>query len=124
MRAERFCDGLVLPAVANAILRTADIKPADQFSKRAIPRLALALKGLPLIVEGIGDERQCQVRRGGFPVSECNPQTCEARKVSGLFITGEALDVDAPCGGYNLHWAWSTGMLAGGAAAQRVAGAS
>ncbi len=124
VRAERFCDGLVLPAVANAILRTADIEPADQFSKRAIPRLALALKGLPLIVEGIGDERQCQVRRGGFPVSECNPQTCEARKVSGLFITGEALDVDAPCGGYNLHWAWSTGMLAGGAAAQRVAGAS
>ncbi len=122
--AERFCDGLVLPAVASVILRTADVKPADQLSKSAIPRLAAALKGLPLTVEGIGDERQCQVRRGGYSVSECSPQTCEALSVPGLFITGEALDVDAPCGGYNLHWAWSTGMLAGRAAAQRIAGAS
>ena len=121
---ERFCDGLVLPAVASVMLRTANIKPADQLSKNAISRLASALKGLPLFVEGIGDERQCQVRRGGFPVGECNSQTCEAKGVPGLFITGEALDVDAPCGGYNLHWAWSTGMLAGHTAALRVTGAS
>lgn len=116
----RFLDGLLLPAVANVLLKTANLNPAGQLTKADIPRLAKALKGLPLTVEGIGDERQCQVRRGGFPVSDCNPATCEAHAVPGLFITGEALDVDAPCGGYNLHWAWSTGMLAGRAAAQQV----
>ena len=36
-----------------------------------------------------------------------------ALAVSGLYLCGEALDVDAPCGGYNLHWAWSSGLLAG-----------
>lgn len=117
----RFLDGLLLPAVANVLLKTANLNPAAQLAKADVPRLAKALKGLPLTVEGIGDERQCQVRRGGYPVCDCNPATCEAHAVPGLFITGEALDVDAPCGGYNLHWAWSTGMLAGNAAAQHIA---
>lgn len=121
--AERFLSGLLLPAVANVVLRTANIKPAGQLAKDSISSLARALKGLSLTVEGIGDERQCQVRRGGFPVDACSPATCEVHAIPGLFITGEALDVDAPCGGYNLHWAWSTGMLAGRAAALRTTGA-
>ena len=37
-------------------------------------------------------------------------------------IAGELLDVDGPCGGYNLHWAWASGMLAGGGAARMLAG--
>ena len=41
----------------------------------------------------------------------------EARILPGLHVVGEALDVDAPCGGYNLHWAWASGLLAGAAAA-------
>ena len=86
-----------------------------------VPQLCDMLKGMRLTVEGIGDERQCQVRRGGFPVERFSPATCEAFDVPGLFVTGEARDVDAPCGGCNLHWAWSSGMLAGRAAADRVA---
>jgi hypothetical protein len=39
-----------------------------------------------------------------------------------MFVVGELLDVDAPCGGYNLHWAWASGLLAGAAAAQAVGG--
>ena len=46
--------------------------------------------------------------------------TLEAHDVPGLFIAGEALDIDAQCGGFNLSWAWKSGMIAGLAAAQSV----
>ena len=87
-----------------------------------MPALAAALKAFPLEVRGIGDERQCQVRRGGADVAAFDPRTLEARAVPGLHVVGEALDVDAPCGGYNLHWAWASGILAGRAAAARLMG--
>ena len=119
---DRFLEGLLLPAVSAAALRQTGLRTGDRFTQEMIPQLCGMLKGMRLAVEGIGDERQCQVRRGGFPVERFNPATCEALDVPGLFVTGEALDVDAPCGGFNLHWAWSSGMLAGRAAADRIAG--
>ena len=85
-----------------------------------VAALARALKGLAFEVSGIGDARQCQVVRGGFDVEAFDPRTCAARAVPGLHVVGEALDVDAPCGGYNLHWAWASGMLAGRAAAESL----
>jgi len=42
-----------------------------------------------------------------------NPNTMESKLVSGLYATGEVLDIDGDCGGYNLQWAWSSGYLAG-----------
>jgi succinate dehydrogenase/fumarate reductase flavoprotein subunit len=71
------------------------------------------IKSFELEVKGIGDAGQCQVQRGGFCSGSVNAKTMEASAVSGLYLCGEALDVDAPCGGYNLHWAWSSGLLAG-----------
>ncbi|RNM38014.1 NAD(P)/FAD-dependent oxidoreductase, partial [Eggerthella sinensis] len=61
------------------------------------------------------------VHRGGCDVAAFDPRTCEARALPGLHVVGEALDVDAPCGGFNLHWAWASGLAAGRAAAERVA---
>ena len=118
---DRFLEGLLLPAVSVAALRQAGLRTGDRFTQEMVPQLCGMLKGMRLTVEGIGDERQCQVRRGGFPVERFSPATCGALDVPGLFVTGEVLDVDAPCGGFNLHWAWSSGMLAGRAAADRVA---
>ncbi len=117
---ERFCEGILLPSVARVFLKRAGIDPDAEVSKDDAPALTRMLKHTGFTVEGIGDERQCQVRRGGFPVKRFEPQTCESRDVPGLFVTGEALDVDGPCGGYNLHWAWTSGMLAGAAAADSV----
>ena len=42
----------------------------------------------------------------------------ESRYIEDLYLTGELLDVDGICGGYNLQWAWATGYLAGAAAAK------
>ncbi|MCI8468483.1 MAG: FAD-dependent oxidoreductase [Eggerthellaceae bacterium] len=112
--------GLVLAPVAHELLaacRLGEDAPADG---RAAAALASVLKGLRLPVEGLGDARQCQVRRGGVDVGAVDARTGECRAVPGLYLAGEALDVDAPCGGYNLHWAWASGLLAGLSAADAV----
>ena len=114
---EQMLRGLLLPRVYEAVLKSADLKPEDYFSKRDIPTLANLLNFFSLEVAGVGDADLCQVRRGGFSVDAVSPETMEAAECSGLFIAGEALDVDGPCGGYNLHWAWASGHLAGRSAA-------
>ena len=112
---------MLLPAVAHAVLKEAGLRPEDPFAKSDASKLARVLKGLPLVVRGIGDARQCQVTRGGLAVDAFDPRTMGARRIPGFFAVGEALDVDAPCGGYNLHWAWASGMLAARAAANELA---
>jgi predicted flavoprotein YhiN len=58
------------------------------------------------------------VTRGGVSLREVDPKTLQSRKVQGLYFAGEILDLDGPCGGYNLQWAFSSGWLAGQSAAQ------
>lgn len=113
--------GMLLPAVSSAVLKQAGLDPEAPFGTKDAPALARALKGLALEVRGIGEVRQCQVTRGGFAVEAFDARTMEARAVPGLHVVGEALDVDAPCGGFNLHWAWASGILAGIAAVARIA---
>ena len=54
-----------------------------------------------------------QVCSGGVSLDEINIKTFETKKIKGLYLTGEILDVDGDCGGYNLGFAWISGMLAG-----------
>lgn len=54
-----------------------------------------------------------QVCSGGIPLNEINTDTMESQKTKGLYIIGELLDCDGDCGGYNLTWAWITGLIAG-----------
>ena len=57
--------------------------------------------------------------QAAYVLGEVYPDTLESRYVDGLYLTGELLDVEGICGGYNLQWAWATGYLAGRAAAGR-----
>lgn len=109
--------GLVLAPVAEVLLKAARLRGDGPVCEDGAEALAVVLKGLRLPVTGIGDERQCQVHRGGVAVEALDPATGQVRAVPGLFVVGEAVDVDAPCGGYNLHWAWASGLLAGRAVA-------
>ena len=54
-----------------------------------------------------------QVTAGGMVTQEFDPKTLQSRIVPGLFACGEVLDVDGDCGGFNLQWAWASGLLAG-----------
>jgi len=78
-------------------------------------RMALAdwLGGIPLTVTGTAGFEQAMVTRGGLSLREVAPRTLESRKVPGLHFAGEVLDVDGPCGGYNLQWAFATGHRVG-----------
>lgn len=53
-----------------------------------------------------------QVHRGGVSSTDINPHTLEAHQIPGLYVIGESLDIDGMCGGYNLSWAWKSGMTA------------
>ena len=75
--------------------------------------LAASLKNFRLPVEGVNPLSTAQVCAGGVRLDEIDPDTMESRLVPGLFLTGELLDADGICGGYNLHWAWATGTKAG-----------
>ena len=60
-----------------------------------------------------------QVTAGGVTLSGVHAKTMESKLQKGLYLTGELLDVDGTCGGYNLQFAFATGILAGRAAAGR-----
>ena len=87
--------------------------PCKMAKQSEIEKLIKLLTNIPLQITGTNGFEQAQVTRGGVPLNEVNPKTMESKKVSGLYITGELLDIDGMCGGYNLHFAWATGMLAG-----------
>ena len=75
--------------------------------------LALALKDLCFTVTGTDGFEHAQVCAGGVPLTQIYPDTFESRLQSGLYLAGELLDADGPCGGYNLQWAFTTGFVAG-----------
>lgn len=74
-------------------------------------------KHLSCTVAGLAQTEYAQVRRGGLATGQFDPATLMAYGQSGLFAAGEVLDIDGPCGGYNLSWAWRSGQIAGAAAA-------
>lgn len=82
-----------------------------------IDRLAMVLKSWKINVVGTAGWKEGQVTVGGIDVSQISPYTMEVEKIEGLYITGELLDVEGPCGGWNLQWAWTSGYLAGMSAA-------
>ncbi len=91
----------------------------ERFQKQTLFEIVSLLKGYSLRVQGFLPFLQAQICSGGVSSLEVSPETLESRKVPGLFFAGELLDIDGPCGGYNLQWAWSSGALAGTSAAKR-----
>ena len=76
-------------------------------------RLVTALKGWRLgMVRSVPLERG-EVVAGGVSLDEVDPRTMRSRKITGLYLCGEVLDIAGPVGGYNLQAAWSTGVVAG-----------
>jgi len=92
-------------------------KLVSAVAERAFEDFTRLLKGLELEIAGTLGFEDAMAAAGGVETSEVSPETFESAKVKGLFITGELLDIDADSGGFNLHFAWTSGLLAGRAAA-------
>lgn len=92
--------------------------PCKAVKQSDIRRLLHVLQRIEITITGTNGFEHAQVTRGGVPLYEINPMTMESKKYPGLFITGELLDIDGICGGYNLHFAWASGMMAGVASAK------
>ena len=108
------------PPLARRHARPATL-PRRLHSVRAVPsRLQRChppvsiLKHFKLLVEGTAEERSAQVTRGGVSVESISTPSLRARSVvdTPLYVCGEALDIDADCGGFNLAWAWLSGIRA------------
>ncbi|MFA6434852.1 MAG: aminoacetone oxidase family FAD-binding enzyme [Elusimicrobiales bacterium] len=74
------------------------------------------LNGFELELSGPLAFEDAMAAAGGVETTEVSPESFESKKVKGLFLAGELLDIDADSGGYNLHFAWTSGLLAGRAA--------
>lgn len=108
--------GILHNRIGTVLAKYCSLRPSDKcsdLSGRDLASLAAAAKQFRMNVKGTGSFDAAQITVGGIKTSEFSPETMESRLVSGLFACGEVLDIDAPCGGYNLQWAWASGRLAG-----------
>ncbi len=120
-RAEDFCVGVLHKKLGNVLLKQAGIQADTLMSdikEKAFLRFLELCKHFRTEIHSTNSFEQAQVCAGGVKTTEINPLTMESKKVSGLYISGELLDIDGICGGYNLQWAWSTGYIAGQHAAK------
>ena len=76
-------------------------------------KLCTLLNALTLRIKGTDGWDKAMLTKGGVALKKINPDTLESRLIKGLFFAGEVLDLQGPCGGYNLQWAFASGTLAG-----------
>src|SRR5207245_1336591 len=106
--------------LGDALLPAAGLPPDRRTAALPRPdraRLAATLKRLRLPVTGTLGFGRAEVTAGGVALDEVGSRAMRSKRVPGLLIAGELLDLDGPIGGYNFQAAWSTGWLAGQAAA-------
>lgn len=108
--------GLFNNKLAFVMLKEAGIEPAlfcEKVNNKNITDLVNQIKEWKIPISETNPFEQAQVSAGGVDTAQISPTTMESKLVKGLYLTGELVDVDGTCGGYNLQWAWSTGAVAG-----------
>lgn len=103
--------GLINKRIGQAVLKTAKSQSCKDVSN--------ALKELRLKVTGNLGFNYAQVTKGGVKTEEVNSKTYESKLIKGLFLTGEMLDIDGDCGGYNLTFAFVSGIVSAKTVKQR-----
>ena len=109
-------DGLFPARLVPVMIQLSGINPekkVHEITREERKFFIECIKGLTLTVTGTRGFEEAIITRGGIKVKEVNPSTMESKLVSGLYLAGEMLDLDALTGGFNLQIAWSTGHLAG-----------
>lgn len=119
---ESYLIGIINKPLGQMLLKECEIgklsRTSDSLSDDEVRTIAKKIKDWKFTVMGKMPWENAQVTKGGIALNEVDSNTMQSKIVKNLFITGELLDIDAPCGGYNLQWAWSSGFLAGQSAAE------
>ena len=114
---ENLLIGVVHKRIIMPLLKAAQItsihRPTENLEYEEIVSLVRVMKGLSFDIEGTRGYKFAQVTAGGISADEIDFDTMASLKAKHLYITGEVMDVDGDCGGYNLQWAWATGYIAG-----------
>lgn len=105
--AEALLKGLPPEVIAASEKRSAEL------SKAHIEALAEAVHAWRVLPSGTAGMARAEAASGGLDTAQFSPKTFECRALPGLYAIGEALDVAGELGGYNLHWAWASGFVAG-----------
>jgi hypothetical protein len=107
---------LLPESVARALCTLAQADPDMGFNKLpGIQRdhLIKLLAWTPLSVIGHDGFKMAMITRGGVSLKEIRPETMESKIFKGLYFCGEVMNLDGPCGGYNLQWSFASGYVAG-----------
>ena len=88
-------------------------KKANDISDLELKQLANIILNWNFKCKKPTDFKKAQVMAGGVLGSEINENTMESKIVKGLYLCGELIDINGDCGGYNLHFAFSSGIIAG-----------
>lgn len=113
-----FVSGLIHSKLAEYILKMRKINVNDRVvpeDYEKVKELLDSMKDWRFKITGHKEFEHAQVTKGGVLLEEVDANM-ESKLVKGVFFAGEMLDVDADCGGFNLHWAWASGKKAGEAA--------
>lgn len=116
---EDFLTGTLNKKINMALIKRCGLKPgmkAEEAGYEMVMRLMQMSRNFPIHICGVNTMENAQVCAGGVEFGELNAEM-ESKLVPGLYFTGEIVDVDGKCGGYNLQWAWSSGYAAGMSAA-------
>ena len=102
--------------LVQVILNKSKITPDTYYENLTETEKTTLLKNLTnftITITGTNSFDSAQVTSGGIPLTEINVETMESNLVKNLYFSGEILDVDGNCGGYNLGFAWLTGLIIG-----------
>lgn len=92
----------------------------NEMGQKEKKALAGLLRGCVLPVQDVMGYDKAEVTAGGVDLKELKDATLESRLQEGLYFAGEVVDVDGRIGGFNLHWAWASGVAAARAIARKV----
>ena len=110
--------GLCVPKLAQSIFKAAGVSNASQgtcseLSQQMLNAITEAAADFTLVIRGVKGFENAQVTAGGISAQEFYPDTMESKLAPGIHAAGEVLDVDGDCGGFNLMFAFGSGILAG-----------
>ena len=109
-------EGFLNYKLIDIILKKANIKrnlKLNTLSEIELNKLIETLTNFKIKITSTNTLEHAQVCSGGIPLEEINNETLESLKVKNLYFVGEIIDIDGDCGGYNLGWAWMSGIVAG-----------